>query len=121
MAKKRTTTPFPFSYQEEKLAQARSTLMAPHPSGEDTDFASAFEFCSRAFHQFDVGQVGDHTARGWIHTIKKLMSTKGVIDTTGKGTFFHRAEAMTEDEKMEFSRAVDELASWFARHMWSNA
>jgi hypothetical protein len=109
-----------FDYQGEKLSQARSSLMAPHPSGEDQSFASAFDFCSRAFHQFDTDCVPDDSARDWISKIKSLMNTEGVQDTTGEGTFVHRARAMSVDEKMEFARAVDELASYFHREFWSH-
>jgi hypothetical protein len=37
-----------FHYPAEKLNQARSSLMAPHPNGEAASYASAFEFCGRA-------------------------------------------------------------------------
>ncbi|MGK3985477.1 hypothetical protein WME99_20695 [Sorangium sp. So ce136] len=109
-----------FSYQSEKLSQARSALMAPHPGGEARSFASAFEFCSRAFHNFDIESVKDQNARHWIETIKTLMNTKGVQDTTGEGTYVHRARAMSTTEKTDFSRAVSELASWFDREFWSS-
>jgi hypothetical protein len=109
-----------FAYQGEKLSQARSSLMAPHPMGEDRSFASAFEFCSRAFYDFDVERIKDENAHGWIDTIKRLMSTDGVSDPTDEGTFIHRARALTDEEKREFSNAVDELASWFNMEFWSD-
>lgn len=109
-----------FDYQAEKLSQARSTLMAPHSMGEEQSFASAFDFCSRAFHQFDIDRVKDDAARGWIDTIKRLMSTEGVIDPTGEGLWIHRARALTLEERRSFSNAVDELASWFDISFWSD-
>ena len=109
-----------FSYQGEKLSQARSSLMLPHPMGEARSLALAFELCSRAFHQFDTERLQDDTARVWMETIKRLMDTTGVEDPTGEGTYFQRARRMTEEEKREFSNAVDELASWFNREFWSN-
>ena len=109
-----------FSYQGEKLSQARSSLMVPHAAGEDTSFACAFEFCSRAFHQFDVERVSNEDVRSWINTINDTLNTDDVDDRTGEGTFLHRARALSEHEKRAFSRAVDELASWFNMEFWSN-
>ena len=108
-----------FSYQSEKLSQARSSLMLPHSMGEERSVAFAFEFCGRAFHQFDVGRVEDENARQWIDTIKRYMNTEGVEDPTGEGTWVQRARMMTTDEKREFSDAVDQLASWFDREFWA--
>jgi hypothetical protein len=108
-----------FGYQGEKLSQARSSLMAPHLRGEEHSFAFAFQFCSRAFHQFDIARIEDEDAVEWIKTIQRLMDTSNVEDSTEEGTYVHRARLMTEDEKYEFSKAVDELASWFNREFWS--
>ena len=110
-----------FGYQGEKLSQARSSLMAPHEMGEEHSYASAFHACSLGFHQFDVSKVKDDDAVGWIETIKRLMDTAGVEDTTGEGTYVHRARQLTVDERREFSNAVDELASWFNRQFWSDS
>ncbi len=54
-----------------------------------------------------------------METIKRLMDTSGVDDPTGEGTYVQRARRMTEEEKREFSNAVDELASWFNMEFWS--
>lgn len=110
-----------FNYQSEKLSQARSSLMAPHIRGEEYSFAAAFDVCSRAFHDFDVTRVEDEDAVGWIETIKRLMDTSGVEDATDEGTWVQRARLMTFEEKYEFSKAVDELASWFDREFWSGS
>ncbi len=108
-------------YQSEKLSQVRSSLMAPHIRGEEYSFAAAFDFCSRAFHDFDVSRVEDENAVGWIDTIKRLMDTTGVEHPTGEGTWVQRARLMTFEKKHEFSNAVDELASWFNREFWSES
>lgn len=89
--------------------------------GEEHSYASAFEVCSRAFHDFDVSRVKGDDAVHWIETIKRLMDTSGVEGPTGEGTWVHRARLMTVDEKREFSNAVDELASWFNRKFWSDS
>ena len=102
-----------FSYQTEKFSQARSALMAPHTWGEEKSFAEAFDYCTRAFTDFDVTRVKDENASRWIETIKRLK------DTTNEGTWVNRAYAMSLEEKREFSKAVDELADWFKRQLLS--
>ena len=98
-----------FGYQSEKLSQARSALMAPHPGGEEESFADAFHYCTLAFTDFDVTRVKDENASRWIEIIERLK------DTTKEGTWVNRACAMSLEEKREFSEAVDELAHWFKR------
>lgn len=109
-----------FDYQGEKLHQARRTLMAPHSQGEDLSYAFAFDLCRRAFHGFDESRIQDQNAREWIKIIKETMNTDGVDDPTGQGTFFHKAQSLSFDERLAFSNAVDELASWLSRHFWSD-
>lgn len=109
-----------FDYQAEKLSQARSSLMAPLTLGEAHAFYSAFDFCGRAFHDFDLSKLDD-SARGWADTILRFMDTSGLQDPAGRGLWLVRAEAMTVDERREFSNAVDELASWFDREFWRSA
>ena len=93
--------------------------MAPHPQSEAHSFAHAFEACDRGLHELGEGLVKDENALHWITTIRRLMNTYGVSDPTGEGTHLHRVRAMTEQEKYEFSRAVDELAHWFDREFWT--
>lgn len=102
-----------FHYQSEKLSGALFTLMAPHPEGEDKSFAFAFQDCTLAFMNFDVTQVKDKNARGWIETIKRLMDTSNVQEKTDEGAWLNRARAMNSEEKREFSLAVFELEHWF--------
>lgn len=109
-----------FSYQSEKLSQARSALMAPHPWGEEISFAEAFDYCTRAFEDFDVTRVKDKNASRWIETIKRLKDTTNVQDPASDGKGIQRARAMDLEEKREFSEAVDELAHWFKRQLLSD-
>jgi len=109
-----------FIYQSEKLNAARSSLMAPHPAGEVQGFTNAFYNCFLAFDRFNVDDVKDDSAREWIRKILHLIDTTGLQDTSGKGLWQVRAEQMSLDEKMEFSRSVDELASWFDRNFWQD-
>lgn len=102
-----------FKYQAEKLHEARSALMAPHPQGETESFVEAFHECDLAFHQLDVNMVEDEHALEWIGTIRRLIDTSSLQDPSDKGLWLIRAEQLTLEEKIEFARAVDELASWF--------
>jgi hypothetical protein len=108
-----------FSYPSEKLSQARSALMPPHPWGEEISFAEAFDHCTGAFKDFDITQVKDKNAYGWIETIKRLKDTTNVQDPTKDGKGVQRARAMDLEEKREFSEAVDKLADWFNRQLLS--
>jgi len=96
------TNPSLFGYQFQKLNEARRSLMAPHLEGEDRSFGQSKVCCTLAFNNFDVGMVKDEDARSWISTIQRLMN----------------ADAMTTDERIEFSSAVDKLASWFELQFW---
>ena len=106
-----------YAYPAEKLHQARHTLMAPHPGGEAASFAGAFELCGRCRNELD--QVDDDQACHWIETIRKIMDTSGLDDPEHRGLFIVRAEQLTLDEKTEFSRVVDELASWVNEKFYS--
>jgi hypothetical protein len=101
-----------FDYQTEQLSKARRMLMAPLPAGEPQGFASAFHELSLAFDHFDIDQVKNDDARGWIRTILHLLGTSDA------GSFQARAEQMSIDEKLRFSQAVDDLANWFDRNFW---
>lgn len=101
-----------FGYQAEKLSQARSALMLPHRGGEALSVAECFEFCNRAFHQFDASGLDDN-ARDWIETIQGFMDTTGI--DTPNGRWLVKASKLTDDEKYELANAVDQLADWFDR------
>jgi hypothetical protein len=108
-----------FGYQGQKFSEARLALMLPHPTGEARRIADAFFACGLGLDHFDISKINDVDVRDSIDTVKRLMGTEGIEDPTGEGTNFHRARSMTTDEKLEFSRAVDQLASWFNRQFWS--
>ena len=102
-----------FAYQSQRLNQARSSLMLPHPRGEEQSIADALHSCSLAFNKLNMAQVPDLNATDWIQKIRDYMDTTGVTDQTSEGTFVHKARQMTQDERMEFSRIVNDLAHWF--------
>jgi len=103
-----------YSYQSEKLSSARRALMLPHTGGEAQSIADAFLECSLAFHNFSENALGDDSARDWVLQIKEFMNTDGLHDPNIKGTWFVKAETLDVDQKLTLSRAVDELAHWFA-------
>jgi hypothetical protein len=108
-----------FSYQGEKLAVARSSLMLPHSMGEEHSIAHAFHACSLGLQQFDVTRIADEDVRDRIERLRTLTQTEGMEDATGEGTWVHRARKMTVDEKRELSSVVDQLADWFNKHVWT--
>ena len=106
-----------FSYQSEKLSQARSCLMLPHPQGEAQSIASAFHELSLGFHRFDEQSL-DEVAKQWVSKLKEMMDTSGLNeadDLNELGLWYIKAGSFTVDDKIELSRLVDELASWFYR------
>ena len=107
-----------FMYQAEKLDAARRALMAPHPKGETQSFVIAFQECDLAFYHLDVNALEDDSARRWVSTIRRLMDTTGLQDPSGRGLWYVRVEQMSLEDKIEFARAVDELASWFNKAFW---
>lgn len=103
-----------FNYPAEKLSAARRILMAPHPKGEDRSFAGAFFECMLGLEHVVLDDLDDN-ARRWVRTIKQTIDTTGVEDPTGsreEGLMFYRARGLSEEEKTDFSNAVDELATY---------
>jgi hypothetical protein len=91
--------------------------MLPHTMGEAQSIAEAFHNCHLAFHRFDESSLDDR-ARSLVLKIKGFMDTGGIDDSTGVGTWVLKAKSLNNDEKLELSNAVDELASWFNRKFW---
>lgn len=101
-----------FTYQAEKFSSARSALMLPHFSGEHISIANAFHEISLALHQFDRSQLDD-SATSWIKKLDSLMDTEDLSDPNQEGLWAVKAKTLSEDDKIELSMVVDELAHWF--------
>ena len=101
-----------YDYCAEKLAAARSCLMLPHPKGEGDSIAVAFHECELGLRDLSA-QDFDENAREWVAKIRELMDKSKIISFSGHNTWAFKAEHMTEDQKVEFSQAVDNLADWF--------
>lgn len=104
-----------YSYQSQKLSEARRALMLPCGLGEARAITIAFHACSCAFNNLDENQL-EEKARDWICNIKNFMSTIGIVDDLGEDTLFIKAQSLSKDEQRELSDSIDELAHWFNRY-----
>jgi hypothetical protein len=107
-----------FGYQLEKFSAARSALMLPHPRGESESIASAFHACSLGLHGLELDSLDDNV-RDWIRKVEAFMDTAGLSNPDGRGLWVIKADSLTEEQKFELSRVVDELAHYFDREFWS--
>ena len=110
-------TKYSFVNQADRFSRARTELMAPHRHGEEKSFIEARIQCRQAFQDFDETRVEDESTRGWIETIRRF-----IVKTNGQGSHEGLVQCIRDmdlEEKCEFSKAVDELASWFEGKSWS--
>ena len=94
--------------------------MLPHPEGEKESLIIALHECAHGFRDLDDACIDDDSARGWLSTIRNTYATEGIEDPSGRGTISVRVEQLSEAEILDFSRAVDELASWCRRRLHKN-
>ena len=104
-------------YFSEKLDVARTALMLPHTRGEAASVAECFHNCALAFDNLPTSLDSD--AQRWISTIREKMDVGGLSDPDGRGLWQVKAERLTTDDLLELSEAVDELASWADRMLFS--
>ncbi|MEG4409235.1 hypothetical protein [Microcoleus sp. MON2_D5] len=110
-------TKYSFANQADRFSRARTELMTPHRDGEEKSFIEARIQCRQAFQDFDETQVDDESARGWIKTIRRF-----IAKTSGQALHGGLVECIRDmdlEEKCEFSKAVDQLASWFKGKSWA--
>ncbi|QTN32521.1 hypothetical protein HZ994_09330 [Akkermansiaceae bacterium] len=67
-----------------------------------------------AFDDLDRESL-DEDALEWVATIEQAMDTTGVTAVGEEGLWQAKAKRLTTDDLLDLSRAVDELAHWFAR------
>jgi hypothetical protein len=101
-----------YSYLSEKLSAARSCLMLPHPGGEADSIVCAFIEISLGLDGLNKNNLVG-SLREWVEKLEEYMNTDGLEDPSERGLYLIKAEQFTTDEKIEISRLVDELASWF--------
>lgn len=104
-----------YSYQVEKFSGARRALMLPHPNGEDASIAHAFNSCHLGLIDLDRSGL-DSDTKAWVARLEEFMDSSGLPDPDAIGTNRVKARLMSNDEKYELSRIVDELAHWFRRY-----
>ena len=98
-----------YLHQSEKLGAARRALMLPW-----SDIPKCFRECASAFHKLDTLSL-QQPGSVWVAVVIGLMDTAGLDDEKDIEKWFEvRANAMTHDEKITLSEAVDRLADWFA-------
>ena len=103
-----------FNYPAEKLSIARRALMLPHPNGEEESIASAFFECQSGFIDLNNEDLDDNSQE-WVSQIRGFMDTSEIQASSSKWAI--KASQLTVDERLELSRAVDELAHWFRRRL----
>ena len=109
-----------YGYLSEKFAAARSCLMLPHSESDAQAIAHAFQACELGLRVLRVNEL-EETQRNDIATVMQIVNTDGVVAPDGRGTWFHKAASLTMREQEAFSRAIDSLASFFARSFWSKS
>lgn len=109
-----------YGYQMQKFSQARQCLMLPHPMGEARSIAHAFDHCNHGLGELRDLEELDEDKRNSIQKLKGLMDTSGLNDPNGRGTWEVKAEKLTEAQRFELSRVIDDLADFFHREFWSN-
>lgn len=94
-----------FDYQAEKLISARSALMLPHPKTESESLDNAYLECVQAFQGFNFNSL-DGDVKQDVIKLRELM-----------GSYLAKGRTLTLEEQTDFSRLVDELATWFAEQV----
>ncbi len=94
--------------------------MLPHPQGEPQAIVAAFHNCSLGLKDLDRDELDEDVQR-LLAKLDWLMDTAGLEDPSGRGLGLIRAEQLTLDQKLDLSRIVDELASWFNMKFWQQA
>ena len=103
-----------YAYQLQKFAAARSSLMLPF-ADESEAIAGAFNSCDAGLKTLDRNLITDGAMLRRLREIDDALDITQVGDLHGYGMWRLNAKKMTEEEKRNFSRNVDECANWFAR------
>ena len=103
-----------YAYQAQTFSAARRNLMLPNAHGEAHSVFHAFNECIHGLHNLNRDGLDDR-ARQWVADLEKLMDTTGIEDPDKYGPYRLKAEQLTNPQKVELSRTIDELANWFER------
>ena len=83
---------------------------------ESAAIAGAFSNCEAGLKTLDRNLVTDDEMLRRLREIEAALDITEVSDLHGHGMWRLKAKKMTEEEKRNFSRNVDECANWFSRH-----
>lgn len=86
--------------------------MLPHPDGEITSIVDAFNESSHGLHEINTDDLDDEAGES-LSRLKELMDTTGLSDPSLGDLHTIKAELLTLDQKVELSREINYLASWF--------
>jgi hypothetical protein len=102
-----------YSFPAEKFSIARRALMLPHPDGQHASLETALTECRLGLHRMNRAKL-DATIRSQIYTLECFMDSTGFSDADGDSAWTIRLKGLSDEEKSEISRLVDELANFFA-------
>lgn len=98
------------SYLSEKFASARSALMLPHINGEVSSITAAMHEASLGLDKLNRSTL-EPSLQDYLREFDDLMNTTGLSDPIGEGLHAVKARSFTVDQRAQFSRLVDEIAS----------
>lgn len=107
-------------YLWEKFTNARRSLIAPHESGEEMSFQSAFHSCSLGLHNLELStrKITDSECLDYLKTVRDVIEVDDLKPEYESELWSVRYNRMTVDQKREFSSAVDWLADHFTEEYW---
>lgn len=101
-----------FENQAENFRAARRALMLPHPHGDVEAIRKALVKCREGLQGLDREAVDDDI-QDLLHILDGLLDISEIEDASQQDPYLTKARLLTSKEESEFSRVVDELASWF--------
>lgn len=109
-----------FRHPAEFFARARRALMAPHSQGVEASFAEAFELCDSGLRCLNFNEV-DEVMHDSVEVIKNTIDVSAATSSDRSSDLWKaRAGQICQDEQFEFSRAVDDFASWLSTEYWED-
>ena len=101
-----------YSYQCQKLNEARRWLMAPHHQSEADYYAGSYGAFWIGIQNLGEKRLEDNpdaeSAIQWIDRINEIFTMSAGEDS------IQRARKLTDKEKSDYSNCIDELANWFS-------
>jgi hypothetical protein len=109
-----------YVYAYEKIHEARSALMAPHGrGGEDGAFVAAFARID-LLRPENVADLPEPAREYWAE-IMRIIDRTDLTDPENVGLSAVRVSQMDFEQRADFSRYVDELASWLSHYRDTDA